>query len=351
MFKKIVGVMVAALMVASCATVAASAAEADQAAAAADQSSIVAAADESSQVAGAEDDSKVSGADKSNSFNFEVPSDWKNVKVMYCHVYMCVDDGSVKWPAWKTKAEKMEDNGDGTWSYDVSKLPAGAIDPAKGASYAVVFAADTGMQTYNLLLDSNCIGDTAYVTGNSLENPADSNKTAIEARWRNSSLGPEKVITTIGNVIGDSLPEGSSNAILMANWLKSWALDDTKTGAVPNLMTTLGVSADEVYAELVKLCQQSVDNGSMTADEMNQKLAKSAELMGLDSSKAEEIQKTAEKEVKNNNGSGSNGSGSSGSGSTGSVSSGQDSTVLFVLGGIMLAAAATLFVTRRRRED
>ena len=94
--------MVAALMAFSCATVAASAAEVEDAAAAADENSVVAAADESSEVAQADESSQVSNA--GNTINFKIPDDWKNVKQMYAHIWMCIDDGSFKWPSWKSKA-------------------------------------------------------------------------------------------------------------------------------------------------------------------------------------------------------------------------------------------------------
>lgn len=58
---------------------------------------------------------------------------------MYCHIWMYNDDGSVAWPAWQSRLEKMTDNGDGTWSYDVSKLGENVINPEKGATYGVVF--------------------------------------------------------------------------------------------------------------------------------------------------------------------------------------------------------------------
>ena len=69
-------------------------------------------------------------------------------------------------------------------------------------------------------------------------------------------------------------------------------------------------------------------------------------------------QGNAEEDLKEKaaNGSGSSGSSSSGSKSSGgsgssSVKSGQETTVLFVLGGVMLAAAGVLFLSRKKREE
>lgn len=358
MFKKIISLMVAVLMIASCAVVAVSAADATEETVAADESSSVVSADEGSSVVAADESSEVSAA--SDVIKFEQPSDWNNVEQMYAHIYMCIDDGSVKWPAWCTKSEKMTDNGDGTWTYDLSKLPNGAasIDPSKGAAYAVVFAAKpSGMQTYNLVLDSSCIGDTAYVTGNKFENPEDSNKTCIEAKWKNSSLGPEKKILSTGNdVVGTTVPAGASDATLMANWMKTFYADSTKTGNVPSLLSKLNVTGQAVYDELINI------TASNDASERAKILEGSAKLLGVEYKKGDEKKtsssgssSSSSSSSNGGSGSGSNGgSGSSGSGSsngsTGSVSSGQDSTILFVLGGVLFLAAAVMFVTRRRKD-
>ena len=76
------------------------------------------------------------------------------------------------------------------------------------------------MQTYNVVMDGKCIGDTLYCTGNKLENPDDSEKVALEAVWtENKDCGPEKRITTTGNVIGTTLTEGVTDETLLAQYL------------------------------------------------------------------------------------------------------------------------------------
>ena len=52
-------------------------------------------------------------------------------------------------------------------------------------------------------------------------------------------------------------------------------------------------------------------------------------------------------------GSGSNGSGSSGSGSssTGAVKSGVETTIVFVMAGLMVSAAGVMFLARKKKED
>lgn len=333
MFKKILSVMLVALMIVSVGAVAVSAADVADVTVAADTSSSEVAAEENLDVAAA-----------ANTITFEQPDSWKNVKAMYCHVWMCVDDGSVKWPAWKSKAEKMTDNGDGTWTFDVSKLGANAIDPNKGAAYAVIFAADTGMQTYNLVFGSDCIGDTAYVTGNTFENPEDSNKTCTEALWRSGKYGPEKKILSTGNdIVGTVTPAGATDATLMANWMKTFYADETKTPNVPSLLTKLNVTGQQVYDELVNI------TASTEAEDRTKILKGSAALLGVEY-KEPTAGGSSSSGGSNNGGSSNGGSSNGGSGSTGAVSSGQDSTILFVLGGLMLAAAAVMFVTSKKRD-
>ncbi len=338
MFKKIISLMLVALTIISIGAIAVSAAE---------TTDVTVSADESSDVAAA-----------ANTITFEQPSDWKNVKAMYCHVWMCIDDGSVKWPAWKSKAEKMTNNGDGTWTYDVSKLGANAIDPNKGGAYAVIFAADTGMQTYNLVFGADCLGDTAYATGTKFENPEDSAKTCIEAAWKSGKYGPEKKILSTGNdVVGTTTPAGASDATLMANWMKTFYADATKTPNVPSLLKKLNVTGQQVYDELVNI------TASSDAADRNKILNESAKLLGVTVSNPKDPAASSSNGGSSNSGSGSSnsgssnnggststGSGSTGTGTNGSVDSGQDSTILFVLGGLMFAAAAVMFVTNKKRD-
>ena len=85
------------------------------------------------------------------------------------------------------------------------------------------------MQSYNAIMSGKCIGDTLYCTGNQLENPEDSEKKANEAKWENNSdCGPEKKITSTGNIIGSAFPEGESDATLLATYLVAYYNDEAK---------------------------------------------------------------------------------------------------------------------------
>ena len=103
------------------------------------------------------------------------------------------------------------------------------------------------MQTYNVVMDGKCIGDTLYCTGNKLENPDDSEKVALEAVWtKNNDCGPEKRITSTGNVVGTELPEGVTDETLLAQYLIDYYNAPDKTNFTQNLLNTLAVSPKDV---------------------------------------------------------------------------------------------------------
>ena len=243
MFKKIAGLFLAAAVMCSSAAITASAAEAedDAAVAAADQSGEVS-ADGSSEVS-ADASSEVEAG---NVVKFDVKkSGWNNVKTVFCHIWKA--DGSGDWPAWQSKKEKCKyDASTGIATYDLS-MTGNTISKSDGRVYCVIFSANTGMQSYNAIMSGKCIGDTLYCTGNQLENPEDSEKKANEAKWENNSdCGPEKKITSTGNIIGSAFPEGESDATLLATYLVAYYNDEAKTSFTQKLLDELKVSPTQV---------------------------------------------------------------------------------------------------------
>ena len=243
MFKKIAGLFLAAAVMCSSAAITASAAEAedDAAVAAADQSGEVS-ADGSSDVS-ADASSEVEAG---NVVKFDVKkSGWNNVKTVFCHIWKA--DGSGDWPAWQSKKEKCKyDASTGIATYDLS-MTGNTISKSDGRVYCVIFSANTGMQSYNAIMSGKCIGDTLYCTGNQLENPEDSEKKANEAKWENNSdCGPEKKITSTGNIIGSAFPEGESDATLLATYLVAYYNDEAKTSFTQKLLDELKVSPTQV---------------------------------------------------------------------------------------------------------
>lgn len=380
MFKKIAGLFLAAAVMCSSAAITASAAEAedDAAVAAADQSGEVS-ADGSSEVS-ADGSSDVSANGSSeveagNVIKFDVKkSGWNNVKTVFCHIWKA--DGSGDWPDWQTKKERCKyDASTGIATYDLSKT-GNTISKSDGRVYCVIFSANTGMQSYNAIMSGKCIGDTLYCTGNQLENPEDSEKKANEAKWeKNSDCGPEKKITSTGKIIGSAFPEGESDVTLLATYLVAYYDDDAKTSHTQDLINELKVSPTQVMGavtdrlnatnspdkdkiaaaveKILSTCTDPTKGGKKVDKDQLYNAKKTGNKAAGGSSSNGSGSGSGSSSNGSNGGSSSSGSGSSGSGSssTGAVKSGVETTIVFVMAGLMVSAAGVMFLARKKREE
>ena len=353
----------ASTLVLSAGAFAASAAEAEDAVAANDESAV--AADDSSAVA-AGDESQVGAGTK---IYFDVKSaGWKNFSTIYCHVWRA--DGTGKWPSWQTKKEVCKKESDDLYSYDIKKT--GNAEEIQNAGsknlYCVIFSADTQVQICNTIMNGNCIGDTLYVTGNKLENPKDSQKTDIEAAWRNHpECGPQKVITSTSKIVGTALADGTTDVTLLADYLLDYVSDEgvadtSKTDKTQDLINQLKVSPVAVMSNVNFKLEGFVKEETMTQDVANcTDPTKGGEKVNKDEIKnAEAKNDAADTSGSSNGGSSNGGSSSNGSSSNGSsngsssgsnsVQSGQETTIFFVFAGVMVAAAGVFFLVRRREN-
>ncbi|MBQ2359145.1 MAG: hypothetical protein II395_10435, partial [Ruminococcus sp.] len=236
MFKKIAGIALAAMLIGSTAVVAASAAETDEVVAAADDSA-VAAADDSAVAAaddsavGAEEGSASAGEGSKIYFDAN-SSGWKNFKTITFYLYSKADGEII---GWGSKKGNMTDDGGGIWSFDLDK--AGITI---GNNYGCNFTADWGMQTCDLILGPDSIDDTAYCTGDQVENNVDSNKKSSVVKWKSGKYGNPVCITSIGNVIGDAYWEGETAYSLFVKFLSSTGAD-----GIDNALKFNGKSAQQ----------------------------------------------------------------------------------------------------------
>ena len=370
MFKKVMSLALASTLVLSAGAFAASAAEAEDAVAAGDESAV--AADDSSAVA-AGDESEVGAGTK---IYFDVNSaGWKNFKTIYCHIWRA--DGTGDWPSWQTRKEMCTKESDGLYSYDVTKT--GNAEEIQNAGsknyYCAIFSADTGMQTYNTIMNGNCLGDTLYCeTSEQIENPEDNNKKCNIAVWKkNPDCGPQKVISSSATVVGTALADGTTDVTLMADFLIKFVLDDgsadtSKTDKTQDLINSLKVSPYDVISNVKYKLNEDVSKEKITQEVANKKTATIQGILGncTDPTKGgEKVDTDALNNAKpmnnavlgSSNGGSSNGgssnSGSSNSGSSSgsnSVQSGQETTIFFVFAGVMVAAAGVMFLMRRREN-
>lgn len=348
MFKKIAGLFLAAAVMCSSAAITASAAEAE------DDAAVAAAADQSGEVS-ADGSSDVSAdasseVEAGNVIKFDVKkSGWNNVKTVFCHTWKV--DGEL--PVWQSKSEKCNyDASTGIATYDLSKANY-QISKSDGKNYLVIFSANTGMQTYDTVMSGACIGDTMYCTGEEIENPVDSKKKAKVAKWENhSDCGPQKKITSTGKIVGSALPEGQTDAVMLAQYLIDYYGDEAKTSLTQNLLDTLKVSPVDVMGAVT-------DKLNATNNADKDKIAPAVEKILSGCTDPTTGKKTGAKAAggSSSNGSSSSssngGSSSSGSGSssTGAVKSGVETTIVFVMAGLMVSAAGVMFLARKKKED
>lgn len=151
---------------------------------------------------------------------FEVPESWGEVTEetpMYAHIW--VNDGE-EYSAWQTKAERMKYVENRTFCFELVRTPL-----AEGSPYwnMVIFSMYGGQQTYDLTVSQWISGATAYVTGETIENPVDSNRISRIARWKQSGMGgPHLVITSTGNIVGDTLLPGETTDDVLNAWTKNY---------------------------------------------------------------------------------------------------------------------------------
>ena len=156
----------------------------------------------------------VSSSAYSGEITFEVPETWANAnKFFYAHIWNGLPGGAGLY-AWQTADEKMTwTKGDATATYQVPD----------GDWNLIIVSGNTGIQTYDTVMNANCIGDTCYVMSEQFENPVDSKKVAYGLGWRNNTdCGPHKVVSSLGNIIGNAFLPGEDNQTLYDNFVKKY---------------------------------------------------------------------------------------------------------------------------------
>ena len=375
--KKTIAFLISATLLLSALPLSVSAAEAEGEAVAATEADAVGAeetdsnvgAEEADSNVGAEADSESTGSN--NAIYFEVPSDWSQNIVdqgVFTYLYDLKDGAMITWGA---KKGKMKKESDGKYSFDLVEK---GFELASDHNYFVIFAAGStwSLQTYDLLLGESCLGHTASWTGNMVENPQDSNKKAHEVVWDNgvdqNKYGPRLQVTSIGNIVGkvavvskyELLVQFLTN--MLSNAREYSGKDDQSL--VDDSAAALGLGRDDV-TKAIKETGVSVDwsaeksslpGGSTSSGDGSSDGGSSSDPGSSSNSSSGSGGNGTP--AANNTGTGgtrtvSSGSSTGSSTTTGgarSVTTGPETTVLFVLGGMMVAAAGILFLSRKKRE-
>ena len=355
MFKKIVSIAIAAMMLGSTAAIAATAAEDGSAVAAADDSSAVAAADDSA--VGADDGSESTSAGSKIYFD-AASSGWKTYKKIYLYLY---DHNNGEMITWGSKKGMMTDEGNNTWSYDLADK---GFNLDSSNSYGCIFTADWGMQTCDLFLGSACIGDTAYCTGTTVENNVDSNKSSFVVKWKNadqSKYSNPVQITSTGKVIGEAYWPGETAESVFTKFLTSDNAKENLSNAIKYNGKTVQQTVDDSAAALglsldtvTKIVNDNMDKAKSVGVDLTKWDDSKSTLSGGNGDGNGGKDDNNNNSNNNNNNNNNNNGGSTGGGSTGggsnSVTSGEDTTIYFIIGGVMLAAIGVFFLARKRRE-
>ena len=177
-----------------------------------------------------------------STIKFEVPDSWGEIKKttpIYVHIFSAQAGESCE--PWQARGSKMVREGETrTYSYEIKKSP-----KAEGVDWDVAIFSTTGKQTFDLTLSTKCIGDTAYVTGEEVENPVDSSKTAAVAAWKNNkTLGAHVTITSIGNIVGTTFLPYETPASL----IEAWAANEKYAAlATPEKVAQLTTDLQVIY--------------------------------------------------------------------------------------------------------
>ena len=405
MFKKIVSLMIAMMIVMSIAAISVSAAQVEIGENAADTPAEVGA--EGGADTGAESGADTGAAGQKIYFDASTTG-WNNYSIIMVYCYEPESgDIQIDWAAKKKGG--MKDEGNDIWSYDFA---AKGITLDANKQYAIIFNADTGAQTCDLLMDSTCFGDTAICNKDvMIENTADSNKKSVEVRWKGGQLGPMKAITSLGHIVGDVVPAYTSPYKMFVKFLASLGKDGlqnalnysngkTAQEVIDETAANLGLKKDDVkqaIAEAAKPADDRTDSHDWSKDWDESKSS-------LPSGTNEEThtQGDGKKDNSSSGGSGSGsgseggsdsgsgseggsdsasggssgsdgssgGSGSSGSsgasgsgasgGSSGSggasgsgdgASTGQETTILFIMLGVMVVAVGAIVLLRKKNRS
>lgn len=166
---------------------------------------------------------------------FEIPDNWRNDNAnYYAHIWNGLPQGGSLYQ-WQTSAEKMTVNANETKA--TYNIPQGEWN-------LIIISGDSGIQTFDTVFNKNCIGDICYVTDKKFEDPIVYGRTLSTLLWKNNpDCGPHKMVTSFGNVVGNTYLPGETNQDLYNNFLNLYE-DDSKIWE-----STVGVETGITWAE------------------------------------------------------------------------------------------------------
>ncbi len=193
----------------------------------------------------------------SKAIHFDVNSaKWgAGVKAVYCHIYNYSGTDGKEYTQWQTKGERCEyDKETGIATYylqtGIDKGAYGLSTIDSSNKWVIMFSANTGAETYTLLFNSNCFGDTVIADPNTkFEHTIDPEKLSIKISYKNNTnLTAPKCITSTGKIQGESFAEGVTNETLLGDYMAMYAAEDWRVNKdiISKLSNELGVKPSSV---------------------------------------------------------------------------------------------------------
>jgi len=275
-----------------------------------------------------------------------------------------------KWASKKIVADDCED----------PKYCEMEVDIMDGWNTFIIFNdLETSAQTFDCVLTPSAFGDTAHMSDELLENPEDSDKTCIGVYFDNAGdCGSHKVITSTGHVVGTALAPNDNPTWIVANALYKLLGKMDKNGEecctqekVDTWVDSFGTNKADVWAKFQEF------KGQDGREQYDEKEADVKKLLGIEdetdtTSSETNSDGTSSTESNNSSSSSSTSSTSNGGGTTSKTTTNStttttstttstvgntdtaatgDVTGTAAFAGVLLAAAATIVVTRKKVEE
>ncbi|MDD5795413.1 MAG: hypothetical protein PUD24_00565, partial [Oscillospiraceae bacterium] len=217
-------------------------------------------------VSAADESSAESSAD--TNVYFKVPDFWTteyNIKIndikttVWFKVFGINPPEGFAETSWQSKSVKCKyDAEKDLYYFDTAVLKDSKGKPLlfeDGYDYGLIFSArnadttELNPQTCDIVFSTECVGDTVYVTSNTMENTMDSKKKVYLGYWTNPDVaakyGPHTSITSLGVLQGEEFGAKfgphEDKALAIANFIKDFsanAQEDTCTTLCEKLNVT-----------------------------------------------------------------------------------------------------------------
>ena len=191
---------------------------------------------------------------------------WENAGSIGFYIYdIETKHELVDWGSRKLRGTYV---GNEKWAFNAADI---GVEPGKQYGL-IIYNGSTYARCYDLLMDSTCFGDTVYVPDpdTRIESPVDSNNSVVQAKWRNSKLGPILRITSLGNVVGETIPAGTTAYRMLVDFLADYnGLEQARyyrsesvQFIIDDIASRLGLTKTDVSRAINEACDHSGYNWS-----------------------------------------------------------------------------------------